>query len=622
LLAIDVIYQINQDFKSDLSSSTLLSSSRIIDLAQQIDSKALSALPFTIVPLKKGDPSYTPLFLIHPAGGTVYYYNKLVSCLPEYQPVYGVQAKSFDGKTTIPETIEEMAKDYLQDITTVQPQGPYQLAGASFGGIVAYEIAVLLSKAGKQINFLGLIDSPSPGFLPDSKNFIDVPAIVKYILEVSDSHNASLDDLRNLSEEELTDYFIDHSKTKVEGFKNQAKMFFNIFHLNLKSMYNYLPKPYTGKVVFFKALEENLYLSKNLEQGWHYLVPEGLEVIDIPGNHITMINLPHVTVLAKRLQFSLNTFLQVEDTSIPIVKHNEYALSYLENYSRYAVSKISIPEKYLDKYNQLVRAIKNISVNDSIDKFEIISKYPEIEPHIKLIDHCIEFYPEVLSGKTDHMTVLFPDGKLKLMEGIYQDNPMFDYVNKMIARAVLNYLKIMNKIQPNIIEIGAGTGSSTKFILPLIKETNPYYYFTDISLVFLKDAKNNFNDYKNITYQIYNIEEPPLKELNNKFDIVVANNVLHATRDMEKTLSNVKALLKENGMLILGEGTRKYDFSTIVFGLTPGWWLYDDHEYRIPDTPLLSLEIWHKLLKKSGFTFIKYNEDNQRQISSVILAIV
>lgn len=302
LLAVDIIYQINKKFACNLTPGTLLSNPSIADLAQQIDSQALPSFPFTVVPLKKGDFSSQPLFLIHPVGGTVYFYRELVSYLPACQTVYGVQAQSLDGKTPVPKTIEEMAKAYVQDILSVQTQGTYNLAGASFGGIVAYEMARLLSAAGKQINFLGLIDSPSPGFLPETKDFTSIPAIIKYLLEVGEGHHVTLDYLRNLSEEELVDYFVDNSKTKVEGFKNQAKLFFEIFRLNMEAMLEYVPKIYNGKVIFFKALEENPYIPKNLEYGWHPLVKKGLDIIGIPGNHLEMNKFPHVKKLASHLQ--------------------------------------------------------------------------------------------------------------------------------------------------------------------------------------------------------------------------------------------------------------------------------------------------------------------------------
>lgn len=71
-------------------------------------------------------------------------------------------------------------------------------------------------------------------------------------------------------------------------------------------------------------------------------------------------------------------------------------------------------------------------------------------------------------------------------------------------------------------------------------------------------------------------------------DAVFATNVLHATRNMAATLQRCKALLRTGGLLLANELCARTDFLTLTFGLTDGWWLYDDAERRIPGSPLLS----------------------------------
>ncbi len=73
-----------------------------------------------------------------------------------------------------------------------------------------------------------------------------------------------------------------------------------------------------------------------------------------------------------------------------------------------------------------------------------------------------------------------------------------------------------------------------------------------------------------------------------QYDVLFATNVLHATRDMGNTLQHCKALLRKGGLLIANELTTKTEFLTLTFGLTDGWWLYDDVERRIPGSPILS----------------------------------
>jgi len=294
------------------------------------------------------------------------------------------------------------------------------------------------------------------------------------------------------------------------------------------------------------------------------------------------------------------------------VIHNYKAQQALENYVRYAIKQIKLPEFIQEKYLRLKVAIQNLSSSISLDKEQLLAEYSELAPHIRLLDHCLRFYPEVLSGKIDHMSVLFPDGKFDLVEPVYRDNPVSDYFNKIVAKVTQNYLSQKENRPIKIIEIGAGTGSTTKFVLPAVKNFQVTYYYTDLSLAFLKKAQNEFESYSNLEYQIYNIETAPTKELENQFDILIATNVLHATSDIKKTLHNVRKLLKNNGIAVINEVTTRHDFATLTFGLTPGWWLFQDH--RIPDSPLLNSETWLNLLKHSGFSSVSSHGSKEQQV--------
>ncbi|MDT0541361.1 non-ribosomal peptide synthetase [Streptomyces lonegramiae] len=103
--------------------------------------------------------SGTPLFCVHPGGGISWCYTGLIPHLPPDVPVYGLQSRALSHDTTHPATIEEMARDYREQIVSVQPAGPYRLLGWSFGGLVAHAVAVQLQEAGEEVRFLGMLDS-------------------------------------------------------------------------------------------------------------------------------------------------------------------------------------------------------------------------------------------------------------------------------------------------------------------------------------------------------------------------------------------------------------------------------------------------------------------------------
>ncbi|GLW66144.1 hypothetical protein Arub01_43880 [Actinomadura rubrobrunea] len=110
-----------------------------------------------LLPLRAGG-SRPPLFLVHPAGGLAWSYLRLARHLGPDQPLYGLQARAFT-RAELPESVEEMAADYLEQIRAVQPSGPYHLGGWSLGGLVAYEMACRLQAAGERVAFLTLIDA-------------------------------------------------------------------------------------------------------------------------------------------------------------------------------------------------------------------------------------------------------------------------------------------------------------------------------------------------------------------------------------------------------------------------------------------------------------------------------
>ncbi|MFB9512716.1 amino acid adenylation domain-containing protein [Streptomyces purpureus] len=106
----------------------------------------------------RGHGSQPPLFCIHPSSGMSWSYAGLLHHLDPQTPLYGLQAPSLSGDSVLPQTIEQLAADYLCRIRTVQASGPYRLLGWSFGGLVAHAIAVQLERQGQQVALLAVLD--------------------------------------------------------------------------------------------------------------------------------------------------------------------------------------------------------------------------------------------------------------------------------------------------------------------------------------------------------------------------------------------------------------------------------------------------------------------------------
>ncbi|MBF0395140.1 MAG: SDR family NAD(P)-dependent oxidoreductase [Desulfobacterales bacterium] len=247
----------------------------------------------------------------------------------------------------------------------------------------------------------------------------------------------------------------------------------------------------------------------------------------------------------------------------------------------------------------------------------------ELASYFKLLKICLDNYPDILTGKIPATDILFPKGSNELVEGIYSGNPLSDVFNEIVADAVNSYIENKRYEKINIIEIGAGTGGTTDFILPKISKYKDriFYKYTDISNSFIKQAKARYKDFSFLGFGFLNIE----KDINSQgyeadsFDIVIASNVLHGTKNIKNTIKNAKKLLKTNGSIIINETTKVPLFSTLTFGLLEGWWIFEDEEERLKDSPLLSSPMWKTVLKQEGFDRIKsLSTDNGSQ--DVIIA--
>ncbi|MYT77483.1 non-ribosomal peptide synthase domain TIGR01720/amino acid adenylation domain-containing protein [Streptomyces sp. MnatMP-M77] len=122
------------------------------------DPSALDGGTGVLLPLRE-EGSRPPLFCVHPAAGIAWSYAGLTGPLGTDQPLYGLQARGLDGSRVLPGSIAEMATDYVTQIRTVQPTGPYHLLGWSFGGVVAHEMAVQLQRMGEEVGLLAVLDS-------------------------------------------------------------------------------------------------------------------------------------------------------------------------------------------------------------------------------------------------------------------------------------------------------------------------------------------------------------------------------------------------------------------------------------------------------------------------------
>ncbi len=258
---------------------------------------------------------------------------------------------------------------------------------------------------------------------------------------------------------------------------------------------------------------------------------------------------------------------------------------------------------------------------------EASHKYPSCQAELSLLKRCGTSLAGVLRGEIDPLQLLFPEGSVNQVENLYQESPGAQVINTLVQEAiavVLASLPAGRKIR--ILEIGAGTGGTTSYILPKLPAEQTEYVFTDVSYLFTSKAEHKFRDYPFVQYQMLDIEQDPQAQgfAAHKFDVILAANVLHATADLRQTLKNVQQLLAPEGLLVLLEAIGQQRTLDLTFGLTEGWWRFADRDLR-PSYPLLSPSNWVNVLQELGFTqtvAFPETEDTQALLSqqAVILA--
>ncbi|XXY19533.1 SDR family NAD(P)-dependent oxidoreductase [Sorangium sp. So ce216] len=236
---------------------------------------------------------------------------------------------------------------------------------------------------------------------------------------------------------------------------------------------------------------------------------------------------------------------------------------------------------------------------------------PRWSAQVRLVDVALRALPELLSGRQRATDVLFPNGSTQLVEGIYKGNGSADAFNAVLADVVVAFVEARLRQDPRarvrILEIGAGTGGTSQGVLQRLDAypgSIAEYCYTDLSRAFLVHAEDHYAPKRPyLRTAIFDVERPLAEQglAAAQYDVVIAANVLHATKNIRVTLRNAKAALQGNGMLALNELSGRNLFTHLTFGLLEGWWLYEDESLRLSGTPGLTFEAWRRALEEEGF---------------------
>ena len=227
---------------------------------------------------------------------------------------------------------------------------------------------------------------------------------------------------------------------------------------------------------------------------------------------------------------------------------------------------------------------------------------PPARVEAALLDRCGAQLAAVLRGRVDPLTLLFPPDGKDSAAAVYTATASARTYNQLAAEALASVVRSSGGRPLRVLEIGAGTGATTAVVMTVLPAGSAYCY-TDVSPGFLRDAETRLNGSAlAFTFRRLDIEQPPEAQgfAGAGFDIVVASNVLHATVNLRRGLRHVRALLAPGGMLVLIETVARRAWLDLSFGLTDGWWRFDDPQDRSVDA-LASPARWTALLADAGF---------------------
>ena len=318
LLAVRLFTEIRKRFNIDFGLSTLFEARTIGALADLIRKardadpakKNAGASPALVAIRSRG--TNTPLFLIHDVGGSVLRYEHLARHFPDDQAIYAIESRGLSGLSA-DYSVEAMARHYIEQIRERQPHGPYYVAGHSFGGLVTYEIARQLAAQNETMGLVGLLDTfqrnlneedavhqaaPPSGKLPIFKRLsTDMRALILgrdrigYLQERKTYMQAWAIKTLYRSAHKLTCRY----GWRMPGFLNDVK------EANWIAADYYTPGTYEGTVVLFRCQNRLDTDPPDSSRLWQRLVKGKVVILDIPGDHNSILKEPGVRILAEQI---------------------------------------------------------------------------------------------------------------------------------------------------------------------------------------------------------------------------------------------------------------------------------------------------------------------------------
>lgn len=332
LLAMRLISRVQEVFNQALPMSLLFQSTNVENMAnylRQSNEENRLAQKTALVCIEAGDPSLAPLFLVHPAGGSVFCYRELANALKTNQPVYGLQLPLDAKGEPVESQIEAMATLYIDAIEDVFGDQQIILGGWSMGGVTAFEMARQLELRGRPPKLLMLIDSSEPNSYEYIEVLDELNLLVMMAMELGlQIHQLAFPRVVGVSDEEGLQYLLELCKDHgllpqnfdIENIRDRL----TLLRSNQDAQMSYRVGGYGGCITVIHAQQQVSIRTDQEYLGWKNHA--GAIVTDeTPGDHFSLIRKPNVGVLADILAKHMAPYLDAESDVTTQPKQERYA---------------------------------------------------------------------------------------------------------------------------------------------------------------------------------------------------------------------------------------------------------------------------------------------------------
>ncbi|HVI47463.1 MAG TPA: beta-ketoacyl synthase N-terminal-like domain-containing protein [Chitinophaga sp.] len=410
-------------------------------------------------------------------------------------------------------------------------------------------------------------------------------------------------------------------------------------------------KGFIGKDNFMNWPALDLYAMYDYVAPWRGIVTNKLELVEVDSDHFEMLNQPQLQTIIDAIKRVFRTFRTIDETAytafadgfgslttflqaLLLKRFREQGLLQYEEES-YTMDDIITSLSVQPSYHALLAALLDIlqrrgwiSIKGAVITVTAEAVAPELEAladqqhvleenqpedikgYVPLLLACLENIFEVMAGRRKGTDVIFPEGSDVLVGRLYNDNIQARFYNEIVEQYVADIMIMRKQQYPNsvinICEIGAGSGSGNEGLLPVLKNyaQQVRYLYTDSSKGIVSAGERKlrekypFVDFKQLDIQ-KSVERQGFEP--GSMNVVIAGNMLQGVRNVATAIKQVHGLLKPGGAFVINQITRLQDYNTVTFGLTEGWWQFEDGHVRIPHSPLLQNTTLRDILEANGF---------------------